>query len=340
MINAPGQHLHADAVAELSHLNRQIDQAYLALARTLADLRDAQAELGGHRMMQLLQANEQLVLEALRLRSDVESSTIALGEATRSVELDPLTRLPNRTLLADRLVQAIAGAKRHEARLALLFLDLDHFKWHNDSLGHAIGDRILVEIGERLTACVRETDTVCRLGGDEFVILLAEVSEPGDPMLVARKMLAAVSSLTHVGQHEVALAASIGIGLYPDDGTDAQTLLDAADAAMYRVKHAGGNGFRFAQAALQQAHAPPDTAPLSAALLHASTRNAMALLRSANEQLVLSALAMSAARETELNLLPAWPGPPWSAHGHASPAQLPFPPPSPSPPSPPRDSSS
>jgi len=337
MIQAPGYSSHGDAVAELSNLNRHIDQAYLALARTLADLRDAQAELGGHRMMQLLEANEQLVLEALRLRGDAESTAIALGEATRLGERDPLTRLPNRTLLADRLVQAIAGAKRHEARLALLFLDLDHFKWHNDSLGHAIGDRILVEVGERLMACVRETDTVCRLGGDEFVVLLAEVSEPEDPMLVARKMLAAISSLTHIGHHEVALAASIGIGLYPDDGTDAQALLDAADAAMYRVKHAGGNGFHFAQAALQETHAPPDTAPLAAALLHDSARNAMALLRSANEQLVLSALAMSAAREAELNRLQAWPGPPWSAHAHAGPAQLPSPP---SPPSPLRNSSS
>lgn len=257
MIEATSQRSRDAAMAELSHLNQCIDRAYMTLVRTLVDLQDAQVRLSEQPMQHLREANERLVLSALQLQRDAEHAAVALCEATRSGELDPLTLLPNRALLADRLAQAIGAGKRHGGKRAVLFMDLDHFKARNDAFGHAAGDLILVEVGRRLTACVRETDTVCRLGGDEFVILLVDVSQRGDPVVVARKMLAAVRSPMEVDGQSMAITASIGIGLYPDDGTDAPTLLAAADGAMYRAKHAGGNGCCLAHAGESPATSPP-----------------------------------------------------------------------------------
>jgi diguanylate cyclase (GGDEF)-like protein len=158
---------------------------------------------------------------------------------------DFLTGLPNRMLLNDRLTQAIAAAHRHRKSLAALFLDVDHFKRINDSLGHAIGDQLLHSIAQRLVACVRDSDTVSRQGGDEFVVLLSEVSRAEDAALTANKILAAVSRPHRIGDQDVNVTVSVGIGVYPDDGADAQTLLKNADFALFQAKARGRSNHQF-----------------------------------------------------------------------------------------------
>ena len=160
---------------------------------------------------------------------------------------DSLTDLPNRTLLSDRLAQAIALARRHDHKLALLFLDVDRFKHINDSLGHAIGDRLLQSVAHRLLSCVRSSDAVSRQGGDEFVILLSEVTHAQDAAVSAEKILAALRAPHRIDQHDVHVTGSIGIVTYPDDGTEAETLLKNADFAMYHAKDSGRDTYQFFQ---------------------------------------------------------------------------------------------
>ncbi len=158
---------------------------------------------------------------------------------------DGLTDLPNRILLYDRLTQAITLAKRRRKKLAVLFLDLDRFKHINDSLGHAIGDRVLQSVAERLRHCVRNTDTVSRQGGDEFVVLLSEVRKLQDAAVCAEKILAALSEPFAIDRHSLYVTTSIGIATYPDDGHDADTLMKHADLAMYQAKESAANTFRY-----------------------------------------------------------------------------------------------
>jgi diguanylate cyclase (GGDEF)-like protein len=149
---------------------------------------------------------------------------------------DNLTGLPNRSLLHDRLGVAITHARRQGTRLAVLFLDLDDFKTVNDSYGHALGDRLLVELAGRVRASVRAGDTVARFGGDEFVVLLDEVSGTADAAHVATKVLVALRAPFRLDGHEVTVAASVGMSLFPDDGVSGDELLRQADAAMYHDK--------------------------------------------------------------------------------------------------------
>ena len=158
---------------------------------------------------------------------------------------DFLTELPNRMLLNDRLTQAIVSAQRHRTSLAVLFLDVDHFKYINDSLGHAIGDQVLQSIAQRLVACVRRSDTVSRQGGDEFVILLSEVARAADAAFTADKILAAVSRPHRIGHQDLHVTVSAGIGVYPDDGADAETLLKNADIALFQAKAHGRSNHQF-----------------------------------------------------------------------------------------------
>jgi diguanylate cyclase (GGDEF)-like protein/PAS domain S-box-containing protein len=158
---------------------------------------------------------------------------------------DSLTDLPNRVLLADRLGEAIALSNRYRRKLALLFLDLDRFKHINDSLGHVVGDGLLQSVGRRLFTCVRSSDTVSRLGGDEFVVLLWEVKQPQDAAIIAEKILQALRVPHQVMQHELHITGSIGIVSYPDDGSDAETLLKKADVAMYHAKESGRDIYQF-----------------------------------------------------------------------------------------------
>jgi diguanylate cyclase (GGDEF)-like protein/PAS domain S-box-containing protein len=158
---------------------------------------------------------------------------------------DSLTELPNRVLLSDRLSEAITLSSRHRRKLSVLFLDLDRFKHVNDSLGHIVGDGLLQSVARRLFTCVRSSDTVSRQGGDEFVVLLWEVKRPEDAAITADKILQALREPHQIKEHALHITGSIGIVTYPDDGTDAETLLKRADFAMYSAKDAGRDNYQF-----------------------------------------------------------------------------------------------
>lgn len=158
---------------------------------------------------------------------------------------DRLTGLPNRAMFQDRLAHALTKAHRANREIALLFVDLDRFKPINDSLGHHIGDRILRGIAKRLMRCVRSADTVARLGGDEFTVIIEEIDELETVIAVCERILSTLAEPLMIGDKEMSLTCSIGIALFPNDGTDGQTLLQNADTAMYRAKQAGRNGYRF-----------------------------------------------------------------------------------------------
>ncbi|MBX9713143.1 MAG: EAL domain-containing protein [Pseudomonadaceae bacterium] len=158
---------------------------------------------------------------------------------------DFLTNLPNRVLLNDRISQAIAVAERRRSHLGVLFLDLDNFKLINDSLGHSIGDRLLQSVAQRLTACVRRSDTVSRQGGDEFVVLLTEDNFAEDAALTAEKILTAMAQSHVLDGQQLLVTTSIGISTYPADGLNAETLIKHADSAMYQAKERGRNNYQF-----------------------------------------------------------------------------------------------
>jgi diguanylate cyclase (GGDEF)-like protein/PAS domain S-box-containing protein len=158
---------------------------------------------------------------------------------------DALTGLPNRALFQDRLGKALAGARRQKYKIALLFLDLDGFKIINDSLGHSVGDLLLQEVAERLNTWGREQDTVARLGGDEFLIMLTQVKELPDVAVAAERLMDAMTAEFVVQGRSLNISCSIGISIFPEHGTDCETLIKNADAAMYGAKDSGRNSFRF-----------------------------------------------------------------------------------------------
>jgi diguanylate cyclase (GGDEF)-like protein/PAS domain S-box-containing protein len=154
---------------------------------------------------------------------------------------DPLTSLANRTLLTDRAQQALSLAQRHKHMMGVLYLDLDHFKFINDSLGHRVGDELLMRVAGLLLTCVRDSDTVCRFGGDEFVLLLSEVSSPENVVDISQKILKALTSTFEINEHLITVSCSIGACIYPLDGENFDTLLQRADTAMYQAKADGRN---------------------------------------------------------------------------------------------------
>ena len=176
---------------------------------------------------------------------DVSDVQAMAQRMTHLAEHDILTSLPNRALFDDRLEQGIALAQRHSGRLAVLFIDLDHFKHINDSLGHLIGDQLLRAVALRITPCVRGSDTVSRQGGDEFMVLLSEVAHAEDAALIADKIRLAVLEPYTIANHSLNLTTSIGISVYPDDGADPETLIQCADTAMYHAKEKGRNNSQF-----------------------------------------------------------------------------------------------
>jgi diguanylate cyclase (GGDEF)-like protein/PAS domain S-box-containing protein len=170
----------------------------------------------------------------------------AIGiEMSHMAQHDSLTNLPNRTLLQDRLHQAIALASRNGTLVAVLFLDLDKFKEINDSLGHEFGDKVLQSVVKRLLTCVRASDTVSRLGGDEFVILLSEIKQTGDAGVKAGQILTAMNAPFEIDSHKLHITASIGVAVYPNDSTDPENLIKKADLAMYQAKEQGRHSYRF-----------------------------------------------------------------------------------------------
>jgi diguanylate cyclase (GGDEF)-like protein len=186
---------------------------------------------------------------------ELEREIIERRRAEEAAYYDTLTGLPNRTLFQERLPHALALAERSGQMLAVMLLDLDRFKTINETLGHAEGDRLLREVAERLTGCVRRSDTVARFAGDEFALLLMQITHTDDVARIARRTEDAVEVAQNVlrvleppfvsGQHELYLTASIGIGLYPNDGEDSQTLWKNANSALYRAKEQGGHNYQF-----------------------------------------------------------------------------------------------
>jgi len=202
----------------------------------LAALRKRIAELGV-RLVELAKANESLKRE-LTQRKQAEE------RLARHAYYDNLTDLPNRRLFRSHLRQALALAYRNERKVAVLFVDLDHFKAINDSWGHAVGDRLLQSAAKWLKSCLRASDVVARLGGDEFIILLPEIGQAEDATTVAEKLLSALRKPFRIEGREIFTSASIGISLYPDDGDEVEILMKNADQAMYCVKQEGRNNHR------------------------------------------------------------------------------------------------
>jgi diguanylate cyclase (GGDEF)-like protein/PAS domain S-box-containing protein len=185
------------------------------------------------------------VIGAVIVFHDVSEARAMSLQMSHSAQHDIVTNLPNRLLLNDRISQSIALARRQSRPIAVLFLDLDHFKKINDSLGHAAGDKLLQSISKRLLGCVRGSDTVSRQGGDEFAILLTEISQADDAAICAQKILLALNEEHRTQDRSLRINGSIGISIYPQDGEDAETLIKNADMAMYHAKERGRSNFQF-----------------------------------------------------------------------------------------------
>ena len=188
---------------------------------------------------------------------------------------DPLTDLPNRHFLQDRLEQALIHAQRNGTRGAVLFIDLDQFKGINDSMGHDIGDLLLKEVAQRLVFTLRSQDTVARLGGDEFIVVLHTVARAHDAGGTTQKLLDALLRPYHIQNEELRISASVGIAVFPDDGTDANTLLKYSDTAMYHAKEAGRNNYKFFSQQMNQL--AKDKHAMAVQLHHALERNELTL---------------------------------------------------------------
>ena len=204
-------------LAELKKLKR-------ALATSREDSKSARQEIGV-----LEDSNSQLRREVIQLQQEAE-------HVRHFAYHDELTGLPNRSLLLDRLNQALVHAARQQKQVGLLLLDLDSFKSVNDRLGHAAGDKLLQRVAERLLSCIRGTDTACRYGGDEFVILLPEVEGANTAAEVAKKLHAHLARPYLVDDHSISVTASIGVAVYPFDGNSQDDLIRRADIAMYLAK--------------------------------------------------------------------------------------------------------
>lgn len=181
--------------------------------------------------------------------SDITERAQHEADLDRLAHHDPLTGLPNRLLLADRIEQGMAQAVRNGRKMALLYVDLDEFKPVNDQHGHLTGDHLLRAVGDQLSQVVRHVDTVARIGGDEFVVLLPNIQVAEDAGQIAAKIVHALGQAFTIDDLTLKIGASLGIALYPDDGQDAATLLQRADAALYRAKAEGRSTWRFARVA-------------------------------------------------------------------------------------------
>jgi diguanylate cyclase (GGDEF)-like protein/PAS domain S-box-containing protein len=214
-------------------LNRRRDGSEFPIALSTSQIRDRNGEVIG------------LVGVATNITEKRQREERVQYEAYHDV----LTSLPNRRLLIDRLTVALALAHRHAHSLAVMFIDLDRFKRINDTLGHPVGDKLLVEVASRLRLIVRSGDTMARVGGDEFILLAPDIEDPADATRLAIKILESFEQPFDLGPHELFVTASIGVALHPADGTDAETLIKNADLAMYRAKDLGRKRFEFSSPA-------------------------------------------------------------------------------------------
>ncbi len=291
----------ARRLAELKLEGKQAQAEVVETRATLAQL-NLQVEAARHGLDDydaalLLEANQHLLLSSLQAQSEADACADTLEDLSRSAQMDALTELPNRERLLDRFADAIAIARRKGNHLALLFIDMNNFKMINDTLGHTVGDQVLKRAAQCLSSVVREVDTVSRHGGDEFLILLTDIGSASDAVVVAHKVISALGMPFCIADHVLRLTASIGIGLYPQDGDTPQLLIDRADAAMYRAKRQGGCSVAFHEESAEQTALRPPGASVSlqSPVIHhdvviADHARNTALLREANEHLVLAVL--------------------------------------------------
>lgn len=210
-------------------INRRKDGALYPTRQTVTPILDSQGEIS----------------HFISVQEDISQEKRNEEQLRHNATHDLLTGLPNRLLMLEHLQHAMNAAQRSNELIGILFIDLDHFKIVNDSLGHMAGDTLLREVSSRLSACSRVGDTLARLGGDEFVVLLPDINSPLDAAVVATKMIDSLRSPIMLGDHELTTGCSIGISIYPLDGKDGDTLIKNADTAMYNAKEGGRNGFRF-----------------------------------------------------------------------------------------------
>ena len=216
----------------------QLVQKNLELQEKTRELAELNKDLRVQRLQDLKEINTALQLEIIERR---QAEQRASELATR----DALTGLFNRRSLIERTEDAIIRAARRKESVAVLFLDLDKFKVINDTFGHDVGDELLRQVASRIKASVRESDVVARIGGDEFIVLLEGLSSYADAAMLAQKIVSANLQVCSIGPHRVTASASIGISMYPQDGSSAQELLKEADLAMYSAKQEHGGGFQF-----------------------------------------------------------------------------------------------
>jgi diguanylate cyclase (GGDEF)-like protein/PAS domain S-box-containing protein len=229
-----------------SPIEKCLDGKRIARVTQNAVLRDRQGkEYGVQNSVAPILGKNGLLQGAVMVFQDVSEARALSQRLAYLAHHDSLTDLPNRVLFQDRVHQACQFALRHRTRFAVIFMDLDHFKHVNDSLGHAVGDELLKTVSQRLTGTLRGSDTVCRLGGDEFVMLLLDVGGPDDVAEVAKKILREVGLPCVLEGTEVNVGISLGIAVFPSDGEDSETLMKHADAAMYRSKREGRNRYQF-----------------------------------------------------------------------------------------------
>ena len=187
------------------------------------------------------------VTGAVMVFDDVSEARAQTLRMSYQAQHDSLTNLPNRALINEQLLQAVALAQRNRHQMAVLFIDLDRFKYINDSLGHEIGDRVLQLVAGRLSECVRISDTAARIGGDEFLVLLTQVAQAQDAAICAEKIVQSLSAPYLIDAHHLNMTVSIGVSTFPQDGVDATTLMKNADLAMYHAKESGRNNYKFFQ---------------------------------------------------------------------------------------------
>lgn len=289
----------AAAVREGSRIRAEIEASRAELAALRQQVAAARAELGSGKAARLLEANQNLVLAALAARSDADASKRALRDMAEAAELDALTGLAVPALLRSRLATVISNEREAATgrHAALLLLNLTDFRLINDTLGHATGDQVLQLAARTLAAAVRPIDTVSRHGGNEFLILLPQLEDLAEAVLHSSAIVAALGAPAMLNHHVLRLTASVGISIYPEDGADADSLIDRAVAAMYRAKWRGLGSFAFQGEAGTSARSlelrtlESLRQPLvdhDSAVAEAQRRNA--LLQEANTQLLLAAL--------------------------------------------------
>jgi len=240
------------AELDLSKITLNGEPLYIALVRDITEKKEAEQRLQQFNQQleqRVTERTEELAQSNEKLRHEIHERIKAQHELSHLAHHDSLTGLPNRAMFHQHLEIMLHHALRHGRRLALMFMDLDGFKNINDTQGHEAGDRLLIEIAERMRACVRKEDMLARMGGDEFTILLNELKHDEDASLVANKLIEAVNRPVRIGEQLCHVGISIGISLFPNDSATADTLLRLADDAMYAAKSAGKNTYRYSDIA-------------------------------------------------------------------------------------------